>query len=48
MSGITDDLLLANEIDYVNGIWEKVGLHREQRKEEIQSLRENLDDLKVF
>lgn len=24
MSGLTDELLLANEISYVNGIWEKV------------------------
>ena len=24
MSGITDELLLSNEIQYVNGIWEKV------------------------
>lgn len=24
MSGLSDDLLLANEIGYVNGVWEKV------------------------
>lgn len=24
MKGLTDELLLANEIAYVNGIWEKV------------------------
>ena len=24
MSGLTDELLLANEIGYVNGVWEKV------------------------
>jgi len=35
MAGITDELLLANEIQYVNGIWEKVGHHRQARKEEI-------------
>jgi hypothetical protein len=29
MAGLSDDLLLANEIVYVNGIWEKVGtVHR--------------------
>ena len=29
MSGLSDDKLLANEIVYVNGIWEKVGtVHR--------------------
>lgn len=48
MKGLSDDLLLANEIAYVNAIWEKVSLHREQRKEEVKNLRENLDDLKVF
>ena len=25
MGGLTDELLLANEIQYVNGVWEKVG-----------------------
>ena len=24
MKGLTDELLLANEIPYVNGVWEKV------------------------
>lgn len=28
MLGLSDDLLLANEIQYVNGIWEKVSKHR--------------------
>ena len=28
MRGLTDELLLANEIQYVNGVWEKVGMHR--------------------
>jgi hypothetical protein len=29
MSGLSDDKLLANEIVYVNAIWEKVGtVHR--------------------
>jgi predicted component of type VI protein secretion system len=25
MGGLTDELLLENEIQYVNGVWEKVG-----------------------
>lgn len=28
MAGLTDELLLANEIGYVNGTWEKVSQHR--------------------
>jgi len=48
MRGLTDELLLANEIVYVNGIWEKVGQHRQQRKEAVQMLRLNLDELKKF
>jgi hypothetical protein len=28
MEGLTDELLLKNEIAYVNGIWEKVSHHR--------------------
>ena len=45
---MTDELLLANEIKYVNGIWEKVGLHREARREEVNHLRTSFDDLKTF
>lgn len=49
MGGLSDDLLLANEIVYVNGIWEKVGtVHRQARKDELKRLRENFDSLKVF
>ena len=48
MSGLTDELLLANEIAYVNGVWEKVASHREARKEELQHLRASFDDLKTF
>ncbi len=33
MAGLSDQLLLANEITYVNDIWEKVGtVHRHARK----------------
>ena len=48
MEGLSDDLLLANEIGYVNGIWEKVDGQRQQRKGEIQNLRDGLDNLKAF
>lgn len=49
MSGLSDDKLLANEIVYVNAIWEKVGtVHRSARKEELKQLRQNFDDLKIF
>jgi hypothetical protein len=48
MGGLTDELLLANEIAYVNGIWEKVSLHRQARKDEVSHLRASFDDLKSF
>lgn len=49
MAGLSDQLLLSNEITYVNGIWEKVGtVHRHARKEELKRLRDNFDGLKVF
>ena len=48
MGGLTDELLLNNEIQYVNGVWEKVSQHRQARKEEIQHLRASFDDLKTF
>jgi predicted component of type VI protein secretion system len=35
MGGLTDELLLENEIQYVNGVWEKVGQHRQARKDEV-------------
>ena len=48
MNGLSDELLLANEIAYVNGIWEKVSHHRQARKDELRQLRQNFDDLKTF
>ena len=48
MSGLSDELLLANEIGYVNGVWEKVNSQRRQRKSEVQALRDGLDDLRAF
>jgi len=48
MEGLSDDLLLANEIGYVNGVWEKVNGQRSQRNQKVQDLRQGLDDLKAF
>ncbi len=49
MAGLSDELLLANEITYVNGIWEKVGtVHRQARKEVLELDGDNLDGLKDF
>jgi hypothetical protein len=48
MEGLNDESLLANEIDYVNGVWEKVNQQRIQRNEQVQNLREKLNNLKVF
>ena len=35
MEGLSDDLLLANEIGYVNGVWDKVNGQRSQRNSEV-------------
>lgn len=48
MKGLTDELLLANEIVYVNGIWEKINQQREARRDEVKHLRASFDDLKAF
>ena len=48
MSGLTHEALLANEIGYVNGIWEKVNHNRSQRTQQVQNLRNGLDNLKAF
>ena len=48
MDGLSDELMLANEIAYVNGVWEKVSHHRQARKDELRQLRQNFDDLKTF
>jgi hypothetical protein len=48
MTGLTDELLLANEIAYVNGVWEKVNQQRSHRNQHVQALRDGLDNLKSF
>ena len=48
MGGLTDELLLENEIAYVNAIWDKVSQHRSARNADSEQLRANLDQLKAF
>ena len=48
MEGLSDELLLANEIGYVNGVWDKVNQQRSARNGEVQALRDSLDNLKAF
>ena len=48
MNGLSDDLLLANEITYVNGVWEKVSQHRQARRDSLNQLRQSFDDLRAF
>lgn len=48
MNSLTDENLLANEITFVNGVWEKVQQYRQARKADSDQLRENLDKLKDF
>jgi hypothetical protein len=43
MQGLTDELLLANEITYVNSIWDKVSQPRNARTEESDALRDSFD-----
>ena len=48
MTGLTDELLLENEITYVNQIWDKVSQHRSARNADSEQLRANLDQLRTF
>ena len=48
ISSLTDENLLANEITFVNGVWEKVQQYRQARKADSDQLRDNLDKLKDF
>jgi len=43
MAGLTDELLLANEIAYVNAVWEKVNRQREMRTNNSSNLADNFD-----
>ena len=44
MAGLSDELLLANEIGYVNGVWEKVNIQRNSRNDQVKNLRDGLDN----
>lgn len=48
MASLTDQALVQNEITFVNGVWDKVQIHRNSRKADTDQLRENLDKLKAF
>jgi hypothetical protein len=48
MACLSDELLLENEISYVNGVWEKVNNQRSLRNLEVNNLRESFDNLKIF
>ena len=48
MQGLTDEAYSANEVQYVNGIWDKCNQQRAQRSAEVQQLRDNLDELRNF
>lgn len=48
MNGLSDELLLANEIGYVNGVWEKVNIQRNSRNDQVKNLRDGLDNLRAF
>ena len=48
MTGLSDDLLLENEIAYVNACWDKVSQHRSARNADSEQLRANLDQLRAF
>lgn len=48
MACLSDELLLENEISYVNGVWEKVNNQRSLRNLEVNNLREGFDNLKIF
>ena len=48
MDSLTDENLLANEITFVNGVWDKVQQYRQARKADSDQLRLNFDKLKEF
>ena len=48
MDQMTDENLLANEIDFVNGTWAKVEIHFNARKEHLEQTLEEIKDLQEF
>jgi hypothetical protein len=48
MASLTDENLLANEITFLNGVWDKVSQHRSARKTDTDQLRKDFDSLRAF
>ena len=48
MATLTDANLCANEITFLNGVWDKVVQHRNARKTDTNQLRQDFDDLKAY
>lgn len=48
IAGLADEHLAANEVGYVNGIWEKCNHQRANRQADVQRLRDSLDELRSF
>ena len=48
MDGLTDEALLANEIDFVNGAWEKVTVYYNARTDAVEQCLEEIKQLQDF
>lgn len=48
MGDLTDENLLANDIGFINGAWEKIASHRNARKEHLTDLKTDIDILQEF
>lgn len=48
MAQMTDENLLAHEIDFVNGTWEKVRVHYDARKEHLEQTLDEIKELQDF
>lgn len=48
LADMTDENLLANEIDYVNGTWSKIEIYFNARKEHLEQTLEEIKDLQEF
>ena len=49
MAELTDEALLDNEIDFVNGAWDKIQVHRNARKEQIHNVtKADIESLEDF
>ena len=49
MAELSDDALLAHDVNFVNGAWDKIQLYRNARKEQIQVvLKSDIESLREF